>query len=88
MAKKKASQDEPPFPYMDGKVLIETRVSNLLGQLTLDEKIDLLSGATSWSTHEIARLDGAELADVGREDDVDFAAIAARERLIVVEARA
>ncbi|MBN2150165.1 MAG: glycoside hydrolase family 3 C-terminal domain-containing protein [Candidatus Lokiarchaeota archaeon] len=45
-----------PFPHMDPRVLLETRVSDLLNQLTLDEKIDLLSGATSWSTHEIPRL--------------------------------
>lgn len=56
MAKKQASQKQPPTPYKDGEVLIETRVSDLLNRLTLDEKIDLISGATSWSTREIKRL--------------------------------
>nr|MDO8083456.1 glycoside hydrolase family 3 C-terminal domain-containing protein [Candidatus Sigynarchaeum springense] len=42
--------------YLDGTVPIEARVSDLLSRLTLDEKIDLMSGATSWSTREIKRL--------------------------------
>ncbi|MEX2680132.1 MAG: beta-glucosidase [Candidatus Sigynarchaeota archaeon] len=42
--------------YTDEKMLLETRVSDLLNRLTLDEKIDLLSGATNWSTREIERL--------------------------------
>ncbi len=56
MAKKSDSEGQPTPPYMDGKVLLETRVSDLLNRLTLDEKIDLLSGATRWSTKEIKHL--------------------------------
>ena len=35
---------------------VETRVDDLLQQLTLDEKFSLLAGATSWSTAAIERL--------------------------------
>ncbi|NMC08367.1 MAG: glycosyl hydrolase [Candidatus Lokiarchaeota archaeon] len=56
MVTEQLNKQEPAYPYLEKNVPIETRVSDLLDRLTIDEKIDLLSGATSWSTREIKRL--------------------------------
>ncbi|MHA1370797.1 MAG: glycoside hydrolase family 3 C-terminal domain-containing protein, partial [Promethearchaeota archaeon] len=51
-----SSQDYSSYPYMDMDLDLETRVVDLLSRLTLDEKFDLLSGGTSWSTKPVQRL--------------------------------
>ncbi|MFX0102323.1 MAG: glycoside hydrolase family 3 C-terminal domain-containing protein [Candidatus Hodarchaeota archaeon] len=44
------------LPFMNEGLELEDRVEDLLGRLKLDEKLDLLSGHTSWSTKPIPRL--------------------------------
>jgi beta-glucosidase len=48
------------YPYKDPAVSVEKRVEDLLGRLTLDEKIDLIGG-TGIATKEIKRLGIPEL---------------------------
>lgn len=43
--------------YRDAKAPVEARVEDLLKRLTLEEKIDLLAGASNMETRGVARLD-------------------------------
>lgn len=47
--------------FRDTAAPLEARVADLMSRLTLDEKISLLAGATSMTTHGIARLGIPEL---------------------------
>ncbi|HLG88555.1 MAG TPA: glycoside hydrolase family 3 C-terminal domain-containing protein [Alphaproteobacteria bacterium] len=50
-----ARGDAPP-PYKDPKAPLETRVNDLLGRLTLEEKVSLMSGGGFFSSQPIPRL--------------------------------
>ena len=54
-------------PYLNKAAPLEDRVTDLLGRLTADEKISLLSGANSSTTMAIPRLQipGMRMADAG-----------------------
>src|SRR5438876_184888 len=38
------AQDTSPTPYKNPKLSVEQRVEDLLGRMTLEEKVDMLSG--------------------------------------------
>ncbi|RYX80609.1 beta-glucosidase [bacterium] len=56
-----------PYPYQDKSKPLETRLDDLMGRLTLDEKI-LLLGGTGFTTQPIARigLPAMVMADAGQ----------------------
>ena len=43
-------------PYKNAKLPVEQRVDDLLGRMTLEEKVDMLSGGTWMDTRAIPRL--------------------------------
>jgi beta-glucosidase len=43
-------------PFLDANLPLETRVEDLLGRLTLDEKVALMAGAASFTLHGVERL--------------------------------
>lgn len=50
-----AAIDENP-PYLDPKAPLETRVEDLAGRLTRDEKVALMAGAAAFALEPVARL--------------------------------
>lgn len=55
------AQEKDRMLYRDKAAPLEARVADLMSRLTLDEKISLLAGATSMTSHAIPRLGIPEL---------------------------
>jgi len=55
------AQEKDRMLYRDKAAPLEARVADLMARLTLDEKISLLAGATSMTSHAIPRLGIPEL---------------------------
>src|SRR5213592_2938271 len=49
-----SGQDKPP--YLDSNLPVETRVNDLLGRMTLEEKMSMLHGDSKFTTAAIPRL--------------------------------
>ncbi|MHA1734584.1 MAG: glycoside hydrolase family 3 C-terminal domain-containing protein [Promethearchaeota archaeon] len=54
-------EPEGGYTFRNQDLDLEARVDDLLGRLTVDEKLSLLSGHTSWSTKPIPRLGVPEM---------------------------